>query len=199
MKGTEKIIAHIQADGDAAAKRIIDEAAAEAEKIRAESFKTALSEHERLIQQGNAECEDILSGSRRIAEMEAKKSVLALKQEMVEAAFEAAKTYIADLPRGAYSDFLARMAAEASASGMEELVFNSRDRAELGKTVCRKANELLSAEGKLGKLTVSEDTADISGGVIVRFGGIETNCSIDALVRQQRSALATEVAQVLFE
>ena len=199
MKGTEKIIAHIQADGDAAAKRIIDEAAAEAEKIRAESFKTALSEHERLIQQGNAECEDILSGSRRIAEMEAKKSVLALKQEMVEAAFEAAKTYIADLPRGAYSDFLARMAAEASASGMEELVFNSRDRAELGKTVCRKANELPSAEGKLGKLTVSEDTADISGGVIVRFGGIETNCSIDALVRQQRSALATEVAQVLFE
>ncbi len=199
MKGTEKIIAHIQADGDAAAKRIIDEAAAEAEKIRAESFKTALSEHERLIQQGNAECEDVLSGSRRIAEMEAKKSVLALKQEMVEAAFEAAKTYIADMPRGAYSDFLARMAAEASASGMEELVFNSRDRAELGKAVCRKANELLSAEGKLGKLTVSEDTADISGGVIVRFGGIETNCSIDALVRQQRSALATEVAQVLFE
>ena len=65
--------------------------------------------------------------------------------------------------------------------------------------MCRKANELLSAEGKLGKLTVSEDTADISGGVIVRFGGIETNCSIDALVRQQRSALATEVAQVLFE
>ena len=36
MKGTEKIIAHIQADGDAEAKRITDEASAEAESIRAE-------------------------------------------------------------------------------------------------------------------------------------------------------------------
>ena len=199
MKGTEKIIAHIQADGDAEAKRIIDEASAEAESIRAESFKLALEEHEKLLRQGEAECEDILSGSRRIADMEAKKSVLALKQEMVEAAFEAAKAYIAELPREQYAEFLARMASEASESGTEELVLNASDKAELGKAVCKRANEKLAASGKLGKLTLSEDTADISGGVIVRFGGIETNCSIDALVRQQRNALATEVAQVLFE
>lgn len=199
MKGTEKIIAHIQADGDAEAKRIIDEASAEAESIRAESFKLALAEHEKLLRQGEAECEDILSGSRRIADMEAKKSVLALKQEMVEAAFEAAKTHIAELPREQYTEFLARMASEASENGTEELVLNARDKAELGKAVCKRANEKLAAASKLGKLTLSEDTADISGGVIVRFGGIETNCSIDALVRQQRNALATEVAQVLFE
>ena len=91
------------------------------------------------------------------------------------------------------------MASEASENGTEELVLNASDKAELGKAVCKTANEKLAAAGKLGKLTLSEDTADISGGVIVRFGGIETNCSIDALVRQQRNALATEVAQVLFE
>lgn len=199
MKGTEKIIAHIRADGDAEAKKIIDAASKQAEEKRAESFKAALSEYEKLMQAGNAECEDILSGSRRIAEMEAKKSVLSVKQEMISAAFDAAREEIVNIPRDKYTQFLARMAAEAAASGMEEIVLNARDKAEVGKSVCKAANELLSAKGTPGKLTVSEDTADISGGVIVRFGGIETNCSIDALIRQRRSGLSTEVAAAMFE
>lgn len=199
MKGTEKIIAHIRADGDAEAKKIIDAASKQAEEKRAESFKAALSEYERLMEAGNAECEDILSGSRRIAEMEAKKSVLSVKQEMISAAFDAAREEIVNMPRDKYTQFLARMAAEAAASGMEEIVLNARDKAEVGKSVCKAANELLSAKGTPGKLTVSEDTADISGGVIVRFGGIETNCSIDALIRQRRSGLSTEVAAAMFE
>lgn len=199
MKGTEKIIAHIRADGDAEAKKIIDAASKQAEEKRAESFKAALSEYEKLMQAGNAECEDILSGSRRIAEMEAKKSVLSVKQEMISAAFDAAREEIVNMPRDKYTQFLARMAAEAAAGGMEEIVLNARDKAEVGKAVCKAANELLSAKGTPGKLTVSEDTADISGGVIVRFGGIETNCSIDALIRQRRSGLSTEVAAAMFE
>ena len=199
MKGTEKIIAHIRADGDAEAKKIIDAASKQAEEKRAESFKAALSEYEKLMQAGNAECEDILSGSRRIAEMEAKKSVLSVKQEMISAAFDAAREEIVNMPRDKYTQFLARMAAEAAASGMEEIVLNARDKAEVGKSVCKAANELLSAKGTPGKLTVSEDTADLSGGVIVRFGGIETNCSIDALIRQRRSGLSTEVAAAMFE
>lgn len=199
MKGTEKIIAHIRADGDAEAKKIIDAASKQAEEKRAESFKAALSEYEKLMQAGNAECEDILSGSRRIAEMEAKKSVLSVKQEMISAAFDAAREEIVNMPRDKYTQFLARMAAEAAAGGMEEIVLNARDKAEVGKAVCKAANELLSAKGTPGRLTVSEDTADISGGVIVRFGGIETNCSIDALIRQRRSGLSTEVAAALFE
>ena len=199
MKGTEKIIAHIRANGDAEAKKIIDAASKQAEEKRAESFKAALSEYEKLMQAGNAECEDILSGSRRIAEMEAKKSVLSVKQEMISAAFDAAREEIVNMPRDKYTQFLARMAAEAAVSGMEEIVLNARDKAEVGKAVCKAANELLSAKGTPGKLTVSEETADISGGVIVRFGGIETNCSIDALIRQRRSGLSTEVAAALFE
>ena len=49
MKGTEKIIAHIRADGDAEAKKIIDAASKQAEEKRAESFKAALSEYEKLM------------------------------------------------------------------------------------------------------------------------------------------------------
>lgn len=199
MKGTEKIIAHIQADGDAEIKKILDAASLQAEQIRAESFKQALSGYEKLVQDGKSQCEDILSGSRRIAQMEAKKSVLALKQDMISRAFDAAVGKIIGMPRAEYTQFLARMAAQASSNGQEEIVLNASDKAEIGKAVCKAANERLASKGMLGKLTLSEDTADISGGVIVRFGGIETNCSVDALVRQSRAGLSTEVAAVLFE
>ncbi len=199
MKGTEKIIAHIRADGDAEAKKIIDDASKQAEEIRAESFKKALEEYEKLMQSGNAECGDILSGSRRIAEMEAKKSVLSVKQEMVSSAFDAARDEIINMPRDKYTQFLARMAAGAASTGQEEIILNERDRKELGRAVCKAANELLEAKGVHGGLTLGEDTADISGGLIVRFGGIETNCGIDTLIRQLRGALSTEVAAVLFE
>ena len=151
------------------------------------------------MQAGNAECEDILSGSRRIAEMEATKSVLSVKQEMVASAFDAAQEEIVNMPRDKYTQFLARMAADAATVGEEEIILNEADKKELGKDVCKAANELLQAKGVPGALTLSEDTADISGGLIVRFGGIETNCSIDALIRQRRSGLSTEIAAVLFE
>lgn len=199
MKGTEKIIARIRADGDAEAKRILDEAAAQAEKLRAESFNAALAEHKRLTNAGAADCENIISSGMRTADMEAKKSILALKQELVTETFDAAAAEIRSMPREDYVAFLARMAASASATGTEELVLSEQDRSEVGKDVCKAANELLRSAGRQGGLTVSEDTADISGGVIVRHGGIETNCSIDALIRQRRSGLSAEVAAMLFE
>ena len=198
MKGTEKIIAHIKADGSSAAENIINDAKAKAEQIKADSFNESLAQYQSLVESGKAECEDIISGSRRIADMEAGKSVLAEKQAIIDEAFAAAAKKITGMPRDKYTHFLSSMAAQAASNGTEEIVLNAKDKAEVGKAVCKQANDILSAAGKSGKLTLSEDTADIEGGVIIRFGGIETNCSIDALIRQRRSALVPEVAAVLF-
>ena len=199
MKGTERIIAHIEAEAKAEAQTVLAKAAEEAQQIRASYFKTALTEHKRLVDEGKAECEDLVARQKRMAEMEAKKSVLALKQEMVAAVFEAARSELAGRPGEEYVAFLAKMAAEAASSGTEELLLNARDKAEYGKAVCKAANELLTAKGIHGGLTLSEDTADIAGGLILRHGGIEVNCAVETLIEQQRGSLSAQVAAVLFE
>lgn len=199
MKGTEKIIAHIEAEAKAEAQTILAKAAEEAEQIRASYFNDALAEHKKLVEAGKAECEDLVTRQKRMAEMEAKKGVLALKQEMVSAVFDAALNELAKLPEEKYTAFLARMASEASSSGMEELVLNARDKVGCGKAVCKEANTLLAAKGLPGKLTLSEDTADIAGGLILRQGGIEVNCGVETLVEQQRGSLSATVAAELFE
>lgn len=199
MKGTEKIIAHIEAEAKTEAQTVLAKAAEEAEQIRASYFNAALAEHKKLVEAGKAECEDLVARQKRMAEMEARKSVLALKQEMVSSVFDAARKELAELPEEKYVAFLARMAAEASSNGMEELVLNARDKAGCGKAVCKAANALLSAKGLPGKLSLSEDTADIAGGLVLRHGGIEVNCGVDTLIEQQRGSLSATVAAELFE
>ena len=127
--------------------------------------------------------------------MEARKQLLAFKQQLVSKAFEEAERQLAELPREEYIAFLASLAAKAATYGTEELVFNARDAKEVGSAVAKAANAALGAKGHL---TVSEETREISGGLIVKQGDIETNCALDMLVSMQRSALASQVAEVLF-
>ena len=89
---------------------------------------------------------------------------------------------------------LAKLAAEASVTGEEEIVLNARDRAAVGQKVVDAANAKLSG----GKLTLSADTGDFKGGLILRRGSIEANCTAELLVELRREDMAAELAKVLF-
>ena len=49
------------------------------------------------------------------------------------------------------------------------------------------------------QLTLSQDTRNIQGGLILSDGEIEMNCTFETLVRLQREQLEREVARTLFE
>lgn len=199
MKGTEKIIAHIEKDACTQAQTILDKAKEQAEAVAAEGKAKAQEKYWELVRVGTKDCEDLVARENRIAEMEAKKDILTLKQEKISAAFAKASEMIVAMPEADYVAFLAKKACEASSNGMEEIVFNARDKEAVGKAVAKKANEMLAAAGKLGKLTVAEDVKDMAGGLVVRQGGIEVNCSIEKLVEFCKNEMSSAVAATLFE
>lgn len=199
MNGIEKITERIEAEAKAKAAAISAEAEAKAAEIRAENEKKAQDKYWALIRQGTAECEAMVAREERMAQMESKKDILALKQGMVSEAFDKACDMIINLPENDYVSFMARMAAEAASSGNEEVVFNERDKAVRGEAVVKAANELLAAKGKDGKLSLAADTKSMAGGFVLRQGGIEVNCSVETLVDLQRSDMASSLAAVLFE
>ena len=135
----------------------------------------------------------------RTARLEAKKSILNMKQETVSRAFELAKGKIAELPERDYVAFLAREASEAAVSGQEEVIFCERDRKSVGAKAVKAANELLAAKGMPGMLTLSDTTREFSGGLMLKQGDIEVNCTVDTLLDLARGELAARVAEVLFE
>ena len=50
----------------------------------------------------------------------------------------------------------------------------------------------------IDKLSVSKETANIDGGVILRYGNIESNCSLSLLFERTRAKLEAQVSKLLF-
>lgn len=198
MNGIDKITARLEADAQSEINAMNAEIAAQCEEIKKQYEKSAQEEYARRIQAGTKACEDRVQRLGSAADMEAKKFILSFKQEMVGKAFDRAAEAICKMPRAEYIAFLAAQAARASVYGTEELIFSAADREKVGADAVKAANALLSAAGKTGKLTVSEETREMSGGVIVKQGDIEVNCAVDTLVQISRSELASQVAEILF-
>ena len=194
MKGTEKIIAHIGADAKTQADAILAQAEARCAGIREGYEQQAKQAYAERIRAGVKANQDRLDSMERLAKMEGRKAVLALKQDMVAESFDRACDQLVNLPAAEYGTFLAKLAVKASVTHDEEVVLNARDRKALGDKVIEAANKALGG----GKLTLSKETGDFKGGLILRRGSIEANCTAELLVDLCREEMAAELAGVLF-
>ena len=194
MKGTEKIIAHIGADAKTQADAILAQAEAKCAEIREGYEQQAKQAYAERIRAGVKANQDRLDSMERLAKMEGRKAVLALKQDMVAESFDRACDQLVNLPAAEYGTFLAKLAVKASVTHDEEVVLNARDRKALGDKVIEAANKALGG----GKLTLSRETGNFKGGLILRRGSIEANCTAELLVDLCREEMAAELAGVLF-
>lgn len=195
MRGTEKIIAHIRADAQAQADAVI----AEAEKKYAEIARKYKAKSEELykakINAGVKETSDISDSRERIFQMEIKKDILALKQQMVAKVFDRAREMVLALPREDYIAFLVKLVKNASLTGDETVILNARDRAELGADFIAAANAAIEK----GALTLSEECGSFAGGLVMRRGSIDVNCTVELLTDLCRSEMSSQIAEKLFE
>lgn len=193
MNGLERITSRIEAEAKAEIDGILDAGMAETNRVvsgwraRIEAESRALAEKN---QKAAAEREERLISA---AGMDARKTLLAAKQEMVDAAYARALDALCALSGEQKVAFLASLLARASNSGTEEAVFSAADRADGEKAVAR-------ANAETGKhMTVSKDAAPIRGGFILRDKNVEVNCAFETLLRLQRTETAGAVAKILFQ
>ena len=225
MNGIEKITQQLNTDAQAEIDRILEDARAEADRITAQYKAQAEAEKRDLEtknQRAAAEREERLVSA---AQMEARKVILAAKQEMVEQTYQRALEKLCAMPEEQYVEVLSALLVEASSTGREEAIFSPEDREQVGRAAVNKANEILAKEvapelplgdGKVANLlnkvaagvsaiaqgtamlTVSEETRPIRGGFILKDNNVEVNCAFETLVRLQRAETAGTVAKLLF-
>lgn len=118
--------------------------------------------------------------------------ILAAKQEMLDAAFAEAEKQLNCLSDADMVATLAVLAQKASTTGKEEIILNADVAKRLGAQVVRKANE------KGLNLTLGKTTGNFPGGLLLKDGDVEVNCTFATLVRLTRNEMAGEVAKVLF-
>ncbi len=196
MNGMEKITGQIGADAQREMDELLSQATAQAGRIAAEAAAQAEAETAALLRQGGEDAARREAQSARLATLEGRKLLLAAKGETVSLAFDRALDALAALDDGDYIPLLSGLAVRASRTGREQIFFSQRDRNRVGKAVVTRANEALGARGAL---TLGEGTRPIRGGLILVDGRVETNCSLESLIRARREELEPQVAAALFD
>ena len=198
MIGTERIVSHIRDEAQAEKNAALAQASAKAAEIAAEFAKKAQAEADELLRTGREAAEQRVLRADRTNRLEARKDILGLKQGLVSAAFDKAREAVLALDEDKYVAFLAAQAGAAALTGSEELVLGKGDRDRLGARIVEAANAAAAKRGLPGTMKLSDAVLPAEGGLVLRRGSIEVNCTLDKLLEMSHSSLDAEVASVLF-
>ncbi|MDR1735881.1 MAG: hypothetical protein LBR85_03310 [Oscillospiraceae bacterium] len=200
MGGIERIIERIAGDARAEGEGKLAAARERADAMRRVSALTAEAQRQETVRKGETAAADRYERLVGMAETEARKKLLAVKQELIEEAFSRVTDALAAQSEEEKVAFLSALAAEGAVSGSEELVLTPADHTRFGKKVLENALAALKKAGKPAELRLSSSPRALEGGggIVLRDGDIEINCSYGALVSAVKDDLTPEIAKILF-
>lgn len=221
--GIERITEKILADARARADRILADAQAECDGIRAESERRAGQIRERLTEDAQAKGADLVARAKAAAAMKKRNVLQAQEATLIDGVFDGAREWVLALPREKYTELLVGLLsaalleqAETEAKNLAlygeeseqvevfEVLLNKKDRESCGKAVIeavkkRYAGSNRLPEGRAERLVLSKDTLNADGGVVLRYGDVESNCTFETLFGQLHREKEAEVAHALLD
>ena len=135
---------------------------------------------------------EVLRRREIVAELDAKRVDLGVKQQLMGEAFDAALQQMTSMAPDKYVKFADKLLAQAVATG-SEVVFVGKNEKHLDQRWLDGYNAAHNT-----KLTLSADRLPISGGFVLRNDRIDTNCSWEMLIADSRADIETEVVKRLF-
>lgn len=221
MNGLDKITEKIHAQALEASDRILADAKKECDRILADYATRTDEMRETLSLGAEREATDMIARAKAEAEANKRSALMDAKSRAVDEVFAGAYAEIKELDREKYAEMMVELLSaalteqvgaekvsrelygeeEALAPERYEVIFNAGDSSRIGKDVVEKTVKKLSGKlpsAALDKLVLSEKTAAIDGGLILRCGDVESNCALSLLFAQLRRELETDVSRALF-
>lgn len=198
MTGTDRIKAKIMDESRAAADIQLDAATREADEIIAAAEKEAMLAAQKARLAAEEEAAHQNKRMLAVASLEERKSVLKVRQDMVELAFRKAMDKLAALPDREYGAFLKSYAIGAVREGAGEILLNETDKKRLGQAFVKDLNDSLAKAGKKSTLSLAVDALKAKGGFVLRYGDMEINSTLEIMMNQIKPKLEVQVADILF-
>ena len=196
MAGIDNITNEILQEAKDKAAAVIAEAKKSAEK----ELENARLEGEKLAAKAKEKAEkDAAAYGTRINSqigMRKRGAVLSARQEIIGEVIENAAKQLRSLSDSDYFKMLTALIGKHIGSGSGELLLGKKDLARLPAGFADAVAELGKKAG--GALKLSEESAEIDDGFILRYGGIDENCTLPALFAEKRDALSDLVHGVLW-
>ena len=196
MTGLEKITSRILEDAQVTAQVKLEVAEAQSAEIISDAGLLAERTAREMRQRVGEECAALIENANATAVFERRKFLLTKKQEMLARLIAAAGEKLRTLPDGEYFELLERMGEKRLHPGKGTLFLSAGDLGRLPGDFVRKLEALAGARG--GEVTLAEKPAEIDGGFILAYEGIEENCSFEALIYAARESLLDKIGAELF-
>lgn len=192
----QPIVDRIDRDARATAAAILADARHKVAATRDESDRKIDKALEETRRRADREVAALKDRMRRMELLECKKQDLAAKRVLLDEAFQQALQKMTAMPALKARAFGLSMLLQSATGG--EVIIPDRMSAWCDDTFVTEANRALQAAQKPGHLTLSDERREIGGGFLLQRGGMEINCSYQAVIEARRLELEAEAAALLF-
>ena len=196
MTGLEKIIQEILDEADSAAAEVLAKAKLQAQAITDEAKKQGEIQSRNILQQSEVDAADCLSRAKSAAALQKRKRILAAKQQIIQEVINRARQQLYSLPQEQYFAMILKMAVKYVLPQKGVIAFSKTDFERLPEKFEAALNDAVKEKG--AALQISNETRDIDGGFILIYGGVEQNCSFQALFEAEQEKMLDRVHELLF-
>lgn len=193
MTGLEKIIEEIRTEAAQNADKVISKAKNEADVVISDAEEKGKKQADIVLENAKKKSEDILSRGDSSANLEKQKAMLTAKQQVINEMLENTLSYMENLEDKEYFSLILKLIENNSQPQKGEIAFSKKDISRLPDGFMTKVNSVSK-----GELELSDSTANIKSGFVLIYGGIEENCSFDAMFRSKHEELTDEISALLF-
>ena len=190
MTSSEKILAGIAEESKAQADKINSDAEKQAADIIAAAREEAESEAEKIKAEAEKKAELIISSGKSSAELLKRDTALNCRRGLIEKALNFVADTVNAYGDKDYFNFLLTLIKKEKLNGKGEVYLSIKDKA---RDIAAFKSELSALD-----LTLSDTFADINGGFILKYGDIQINGELSALIHEKRDVLTDELNKALF-
>ncbi len=196
MAGLDKIIGQIRQESEELCSQTVAAAQEEADRILQEAQEAAQAECSRMEKRSQQAVKDALERGHSAADLQKRRGILAFKQQMVREVLDQALEEMKHIEEKPYFEALIRLAARSAMPGEGVIYFSAADQKRLPADMEERLNREL--KDPRASLKISPESREMEGGFVLSYGGIEENCSFDALFESAGEQLQDVVTRILF-
>lgn len=190
MTSSEKILAGIAGEAKTEAEKITAEAEKQAAEITAAAKAEAETDAEKIRAEAEKKAELIINSGKSSAELLKRDTALNCRRGLIEKALNFVADTVNAYGDKDYFDFLLTLIKKEKLNGKGEVYLSIKDKA---RDIAAFKSELSALD-----LTLSNTFADINGGFILKYGDIQINGELSALIHEKRDVLTDELNKALF-
>jgi V/A-type H+-transporting ATPase subunit E len=190
----QDILKKIKADAEANASGIVAEGKAAGAKALA-GAKSDIAEHrEKLMARARQHAEEESNRIVTLARLAGRRTILTEKQALIDRVFDETRKSILGMETGEYRKLMRGFIEASVDTGNEEVIIDPAEK-RIDQAFL---DEVSKSLGRGSGLKLSSERRPIQGGFILHEGKVETNCTLETILRDARERVETDVAVILF-